>query len=58
MAKKEYLSLGGYLSVDGKLAKVEAGTVVEVEEEVGNASRLLKAKASGKKVEVATPKKK
>tara|TARA_Y100000310_G_scaffold343219_1_gene449855 strand:+ start:2318 stop:2494 length:177 start_codon:yes stop_codon:yes gene_type:complete len=58
MAKKEFLCLGGYLSVDGKLAKVEAGSIVEVEEEVGNASRILKAKTEGKKVEVATPKKK
>lgn len=58
MAKKEFLCAGGYLVVEGKLTKVDAGTIVEVEEEVGNKSRLLKAKASGKKIEVATPEKK
>lgn len=58
MAKKVFVSQGGYLQVEGKLQNVEAGTEVELDEEIGNACRFLELQSTGKKVTVATPEKK
>jgi ABC-type multidrug transport system ATPase subunit len=58
MAKKVFISQGGYLQVEGKLQNVEAGTEVELDEEIGKACRFLELQSTGKKVTVATPEKK